>query len=167
MILRLCELIQEMPSSIAIRESIWTYPIVETVHVLSLCLFLGFVVMMDLRLVSATLRRAPFTEVQRRFFPWQMTGFALMVGSGVVLFFTEPLRFYGNVFFRVKLLLLVVAGLNAMAFHFTIFRRVAEWDVNPVTPLRARLAGGVSIVLWAAVVVCGRMIAYNWFDPLP
>src|SRR5689334_1989327 len=91
MILGLFRYVQEWPSSIALRESVYAYSIVETIHVLGLCLFAGFIVMMDLRLVSATMRRAPFTEVQRRLFPWQMAGFGVMVVSGLALVFAEPL----------------------------------------------------------------------------
>lgn len=153
-----------MPASVGIRESVWIYPIIETTHVLGMCVFLGFVVMMDLRLVSATMRSAPVTEVQQRLFPWQMLGLAIMVLSGALLVLSEPLRFYGNIFFRVKVVLLVLAVVNAMTFHTTIYKRVAVWDRDAVPPAGARLAGVVSIVIWAAIVVCGRMIAYNWFN---
>ncbi|MEQ1898401.1 MAG: DUF6644 family protein [Vicinamibacterales bacterium] len=163
MLLRLFETVQAMPSSMAIRESIYLYPAIESVHVLSTCLFLGLVTMMDLRLVSATLRSAPLTDVQHRLFPWQMAGFALMVMSGVLLVFTEPLRFYSNIFFQVKMLLLLLAGLNMLVFHAGVYRRVAEWDHQEVLPGSARVAGALSMVLFSGIVVCGRMIAYNWF----
>jgi len=163
LILHVFQVVQDWPISIAIRESIWLYPLVETAHVLGMCLFLGFVAMMDLRLVSATMRTAAMTEVQQRLFPWQMVGLAIMVSSGLILLLSEPLRFYGNPFFRIKLVLLALAFVNAMTFHFTIYRRVAEWDSRPVPPLPARLAGVFSLLLWAGIVTAGRMIAYNWF----
>lgn len=163
MLLRLFETVQAMPSSLAIRESIYLYPVIESVHVLSTCLFLGLVTMMDLRLVSATLRSAPLTDMQHRLFPWQMAGFALMVVSGVLLVFTEPLRFYSNIFFQVKMALLVLAGLNMLVFHTGVYRRVAEWDHHEVFPGSARVAGALSMMLFSGIVVCGRMIAYNWF----
>ena len=163
MLLRLFETVQAMPSSLAIRESIYLYPVIESVHVLSTCLFLGLVTMMDLRLVSATLRSAPLTDVQHRLFPWQMAGFALMLVSGVLLVFTEPLRFYSNIFFQVKMVLLLLAGLNMLVFHTGVYRRVAEWDHHEVFPGSARVAGALSMMLFSGIVVCGRMIAYNWF----
>lgn len=164
MILSLFQRVQAMPASIAIRESIWLYPVIESAHVLGMCVFLGFIVMMDLRLVSATMRSAPVTEVQQRLFPWQMAGLVVMVVSGTLLVFTEPMRFYYNPFARVKLVLLVLAGINALAFHWGPYRRVAEWDHQAVPPGQVRLAGVASIVLWAAIVTCGRLIAYNWFN---
>lgn len=163
MLLRLFETVQAMPASIAIRESRYVYPVIESTHVLSLCLFLGLVTMMDLRLVSATMRSAPVTAVQRRLFPWQMAGWVLMAVTGVLLVFTEPLRFYDNVFFRVKMVLLALAGTNMAVFHLGVYRRVGEWDSQPVPPVSARVAGALSIVAFSGIVVCGRLIAYNWF----
>lgn len=163
MLLRLFETVQAMPASLAIRESRYLYPVIESVHVLSLCLFLGLVTMMDLRLVSATMRSAPVTEVQQRLFPWQMLGLAMMAVSGVLLVFTEPLRFYGNIFFWMKMALLVLAGLNMVVFHAGVYQRVADWDAHPVPPTSARIAGGLSLILFAGVVICGRLIAYNWY----
>ncbi len=59
---------------------------------------------------------------------------------------------------------LALSGLNAFVFHAGVDRRVAEWDLEPVPPRAARRAGARSLILWAVIVVCGRMIAYNWFD---
>jgi hypothetical protein len=152
------------PSSIALRESTWMYPIVESVHVLSLTLFVGLSVLWDLRLLGLLLARVPVTEAQQRLMPWMMTGFALMVASGVVLFFGDPARFYLNVFFRVKVALLVLAGLNAYFFHASASGHdLRSWDLSLKTPFQARLAGSVSLVLWAGIITAGRMIAYNWF----
>jgi hypothetical protein len=93
-----------------------------------------------------------------------MTGFALMVASGVVLLFGDPARFYLNIFFRVKVALLVLAGLNAFFFHASASGHdLRSWDLSLKTPFQARLAGSVSLVLWAGIITAGRMIAYNWF----
>jgi len=159
--------LQETPASIGIRESTWTYPIIESVHVLGLCLFLGFALLWDLRLLNVTLRRVPVSEVQARVMPWTNVGFIIMVISGVLLFYAEPVRFYGNIFFRVKLVAVVLAGLNAGFFHFfTAGNRLVDWDNSPVSPASAKAAGLFSLFLWACVVVFGRFIAYNWFDPI-
>jgi hypothetical protein len=87
-----------------------------------------------------------------------------MVISGALLFYAIPVRAFHNIFFRIKIVMLILAGANVWVFHSTVFRRVAEWDLDPVLPKRARMAGAVSLVLWASIVVAGRMIAYNWFD---
>jgi hypothetical protein len=96
--------------------------------------------------------------------PWAVAGFVIMVISGTLLVLAIPLRSYQNLFFRGKMILLVVAGLNAWIFHFRIYPKLAGWDADGVPPKAMRRAGGVSLALWIAIVFCGRMIAYNWFD---
>jgi hypothetical protein len=100
----------------------------------------------------------------QRLLPWTKVGFAVMALSGMVLFYAIPLRTYHNVFFRMKAVLLVLAGLNAFVFHHGVYRRVSEWDVGVPLPRAAKRAGTFSLLLWAAIVFSGRMIAYNWFD---
>jgi hypothetical protein len=163
-VLAFCHWLESTPWSVALHESIWVYPIVESVHVLTLCLFLGLVLMMDLRLVGLTMLKTPASEVVGRLVPWTIVGFVIMVISGALLFYAIPVKTYLNIFFRLKVAFLLLAGANVAIFHLTIYQKMDEWDLDPVPPLRARLAGGVSLVLWAAIVVAGRMIAYNWFD---
>jgi hypothetical protein len=162
-ILAFCEWLENTAWSPALRDSIWTYPIVESIHVLALCLFLGFAVLLDLRLIGVALRRTAVSEVAGRLLPWTFAGFVLMVVSGVLLFYSDPVKFYGNVFFRAKVIMLLLAGVNAGVFHAVAYRRVADWDVAAVTPRAAQIAGGVSLALWSGIVVTGRLIAYNWF----
>jgi hypothetical protein len=157
--------LNEIPSSIALRESQWTYPIVESVHVLSLTLFVGTSVLWDLRLMGVLFKPVPITETQQRLMPWMMAGFVVMIASGFVLFYGDPVRFYLNIFFRINVILLVLAGLNAYLFHASPSGHdLKAWDLAPKTPFRARLAGSLSVVLWAGIITAGRMIAYNWFN---
>jgi hypothetical protein len=159
-----CEWLAGTSGSIALRESILIYPLLESTHVLTLCVFLGTAVMLDLRLLGLTLVRVPMSEMARRLGPWVVGGFVVMVTTGMLLFYALPVRSYQSIFFRIKVAALVLAGLNAFVFHATIERRIAEWDRDPVPPRAARRAGARSLVLWAIVVFAGRMIAYNWFD---
>lgn len=163
-ILRFCEWLANTPWSIALHESTWGYPLVESVHVLALCLFVGLAVMLDLRLLGVTMRTTPVSETVKRLFPWIAAGFAMMFISGSLLFYAIPVRTFQNIFFRVKVAMLILSGLNAWVFHSTVYRRVAKWDLNPVPPRSARVAAVVSLTLWASIIVAGRMIAYNWFD---
>jgi hypothetical protein len=158
------EWLEATAGSVAIRESILFYPMVETTHVLTLCLFLGMIAMLDLRLLGIGLRGLAVSEVAGRLLPLAFVGFALMTISGVLLFYSGPVRAFQNIFFRVKVVMILLAGLNAVVFHFTIYRRVTSWDHDRATPTRAKLAGLFSLLLWSAVVVCGRMQAYSWFE---
>ena len=150
--------------SVAIRESTLLYPFIETTHVLMLCLFLGMIALVDLRLLGVGLRGVPVSEVAGRLLPWALAGFVLMAISGLLLFYSGPVRASANIFFRIKMMMIALTGINAVLFHFTIYRRVADWDCDPTPPLRARLAGFCSLLLWSGVVICGRMQAYNWFE---
>jgi hypothetical protein len=150
--------------STGLHESRYAYDLIESVHVWGLCLFFGLAVMFDLRLLNWTMRNVPVSEVARRLLPWTVVGFVIMVISGALLFSAIPLRSYQNIFFRTKMILLLVAGMNVWIFHSGVYRRVATWDVNTVPPRAARVAGALSIVLWVCIVLSGRMIAYNWFD---
>jgi len=89
-----------------------------------------------------------------------------MIGSGALLFYAAPLVRYQNIFFRVKMAALMLAVLNVFVFHKTVDRRRTEWDSDPVPPRGARWGGGVALVLWAVLIVLGRMIPYQvyWFD---
>jgi hypothetical protein len=155
------EWVGAFPSSVAIREWI-NYPYLLTAHAVSMALFAGLIVMMDLRLVGFAFRRTPLSQVQKQLFPWQMVTMVISGATGLVLLYGNPLRYYGKVFFWVKMALMVLAGINALVFHFTTYRSVAAWDVSPRAPLGARLAGAFSIALWAGVVLFGRITAYNW-----
>jgi hypothetical protein len=159
-----CEWLANTPWSIAIHESSWAYSLIESVHVLTLCLFLGTAVMLDLRLMGVTMQGTPISEFTRKLMPWTVAGFVLMVISGVLLFYAIPVRTYQSIFFRAKVIMLLLAGLNAWIFHSTVYRNLAEWDTSPVPPKRARVAGCISLILWGSIVITGRMIAYNWFD---
>jgi hypothetical protein len=150
--------------SVGLHESRYAYDLIESVHVWTLCLFFGLAVMFDLRLLGWTMRSVPVSEVARRLLPWTVVGFVVMVISGTLLFTAIPVRSYQNIFFRTKMLMLLLAGLNVWIFHSGVYRRVATWDVASVPPRAARVAGALSLVLWVCIVLSGRMIAYNWFD---
>lgn len=156
------EWVNEFPSSVALRESFYGYPILLTSHVVTMCLFAGLIIMMDLRLVGIAYRETPVSQVQRRLFLWQMLGMALSSITGLLLFYGQPMRFYGKVFFWVKMTSMGLAGVNALAFHFGTYRSVSSWDSDPVGPFGARLAGALSIALWAGVIVFGRLVAYDY-----
>ena len=146
--------------STVMRESIWAEPIVETIHVLTLTLFLGFAVLLDLRLLGVCLRRRKVSEVLGQLNPFLFVGFAIMVISGLLLFSGDPPAFWSTFFFKIKMVFLILAGLNVLIFNATIGRKVAEWDLAPKTPRAAKIAAVISIVLWVAIVAAGRAIAY-------
>ena len=139
--------------------------IVLTVHVLTLCVLVGTAAILDLRLLGLTLQRVPASEVMARLLPWIATGFLVMIASGSLLFYADPVAKYRNLFFRLKMVTLILVVINAWLFHRSVSRKV-DWDRAPVLPRVARVAGGLSLVLWAIMITLGRLIPYQvyWFD---
>lgn len=160
----LAEWLEQTPWSLALHESIWAYPIIESVHVLFLCLFLGMAIALDFRLLGWSFKKVPVQEIVDLLLPWTIAGFVVMVITGILLFYGIPLRTYTNVFFRAKVIFLILAGINVWIFHSGIYVKVGEWGRAGTPPVKARIAGMFSLILWGLIVVAGRMIAYNWFD---
>src|SRR5260370_28685939 len=151
------EWLADLPWSVDLHESQYAYSIIESIHVWTMSVFFGLVAMFDLRLLGLTMRKVPVSEVIRRLQPWTIAAFVIMVISGTLLFYAIPLRSYQNIFFRGKMLLLLLAGLNVWLFHSRVFPRVATWDLEGVPPRRARVAGALSLVLWISLIFSGRM----------
>ncbi len=150
--------------SIALHESLYVYPIVETVHVLAIALFGGTLAMVDLRLLGRAFIGTPVSEMTRRMLPWTVAGFIVLVVTGLLLFYAIPVRTYHSLWFRLKLLLMVLAAINVWWLHRRINRDRAQWDTMARPPRAARVAAAISLCAWIGVIVAGRMIAYNWAD---
>jgi Family of unknown function (DUF6644) len=151
--------------SITMRESLWAEPIVETVHVLTLALFLGFVLLLDLRLLDVTMRRYRVSQVFQQLNPGMFGGFAVMLVTGLLLFSGDPVIFYSTIFFKAKMIMLLLAGLNVLLFNKTLGKRMAEWDSAVRTPPAVKAVGVLSLVLWVLIVSAGRAIAYDLPPP--
>jgi hypothetical protein len=155
-----CQWLYDSSLGTGIRESIWVFPIIETIHVLGITLLVGTVALLDLRLLGVLLKRVAVADVARQMLPLTWAGFAVMFVSGFLLFSAEAATIYGNAAFRIKLVMLALVGLNPLIFHLTIFRSVTTWNHRIVTPARARLAGVCSLTLWGGIICAGRAIAY-------
>jgi hypothetical protein len=166
MLRSLFEWVHAMPTSVALRESLYGYTFLLTLHVVSLTLFAGIVIVLDMRLTGMAFKRVQVSHIwTRMMLPWMVLGLAVNVGSGLLLVYSQPMRYYANFYFWFKGALFVCAGLNAIYFHVTIFRTVEEWEGAPMTPLAARVAGVGSVALWAGVIITGRMLAYEGLAP--
>jgi len=165
-LLRFCEWLASTPGSIALHESRYMFIVVLTVHVLTLTVFVGTAVMIDLRFLGVTLSRVPVSEIMSRLLPWTTAGFVVMIVSGGLLFYAAPVLRYQNLFFRMKMVALALAVANAWVFYRTTYRTVADWDLAPVPPRRIRVAGAISLLLLALIITTGRMMAYQgyWID---
>jgi hypothetical protein len=159
-LLEFCQWLEQSPVGTGIRESAWWYSILETFHTLGIVLVAGTIVLVDLRLLGHGLRRVPVAQVIGYVVPWTLSGFVFMALSGGFLLTSEAVTCYNSLFFRTKLVLLGLAGLNALAFHLTIYRDAASWNAQAPVPSRARMTGLASLLLWAGIIAAGRAVAY-------
>ena len=146
----------------ALLESQYAWPLIESAHVMGVALFLGTVIVGDLRLAGIGFTSIRPDEVLRRMRPFVLSGFGVMVLTGVLIFYSNPVRYYHDLFFRAKMGLIFVAVLNAFLFHRAA-RLGNRGGVRPGIAVSAWGAAAVSLTVWALVVVAGRLIAYNWF----
>lgn len=158
--------IHDTSFSVVMRESNWAEPIVETIHVLTLTLFFGFAVLLDLRLLGVVLTSRPISEVLKQLNVWLTIGYVIMIVTGILLFVGDPVAFFSTFPFKLKMVLLVIAGINAVLFNVTIGRKTDTWDRSPDPPWQAKLSGVISLVLWISIIAAGRVIAYVLPPPI-
>jgi Na+-transporting methylmalonyl-CoA/oxaloacetate decarboxylase beta subunit len=159
-IITICVWLEQTAVGSHVRESLWLFPVIETVHIFGIILLVGATSILDLRLMGVTFREEPVSKLARRFLPWAWAGFLIQVVTGLLLFSSEATKMYGNLGFEIKMLLILVAGINAFVFHEIAYQSVGKWDDDPVAPFGARAAGLISILLWFGIVAAGRWIAY-------
>jgi hypothetical protein len=157
----ICQAIQDSSIGTDLRGSTYVWPAIEAVHVLSLALSVGTIILVDLRLVGATMRDEPVTDVLEQTQPWSTTGFILAFISGIFLFWSEAGKLYPSYSFRIKMVSLGLLGVNALLFHAGIYKRVDQWNRALNIPSRAKFAGWFGLIFWAIVIFCGRWTAYN------
>lgn len=157
----MCQWLQDSPFGTSISASGYAYPLIEGSHVLGLAFSIGTVMWFDLRLMGLVMRRDSVSNVFTQVRPWMSAGFAVMFVSGALLFSARAADAYASTYFRVKVGLLVLGALNIVLFHATIDRDRARWDTAERPPLRARMAGMASLVLWFGIIAAGRIMAYN------
>ena len=150
--------------STALHESFYMYNWVETTHVLTLMLSLGMLFLIDLRMLGYAFPGIPASQLARRLNRPMLLGFVLMFITGMLLFYAIPVRSSQSLWFRIKVVLLIAAAANAWLFHRRMNAAQGSWDEEPRAPRQLRVGAACSLLFWAGVVICGRLIAYDWFD---
>lgn len=163
-LLGLARWVDGFPASTALHESLYMYNWVESTHVLSLTLFLGMLFLIDLRMLGLAFPNVSAAVIAERLDRPMLIGFAIMLATGFLLYFAIPVRTTQSIWFRVKVVLLIAAAINAFLFRARMKALAAPEAAQAKLPKRFRVAAGLSLALWAGVVVCGRTIAYDWFD---
>ncbi len=144
-----------------IRENDVLFPLIESMHVVAICLVVGSILVVDLRLLGLASIHRSLSRVTSGILPLTWSAFAVAVTSGLLLFISNATKYLGNGYFVAKICLICAAGLNMAIFHGISAKDLPRWENETLLPLPARLAGGLSILLWVSVVICGRWIGFT------
>jgi len=159
-ILGILQWLNDTPMAEAIRDSAWLFPAIETVHVVAIVFVVGSITRLDMRLMGLIQKHRPVTEISDEMLPYTWTSFVIAAIFGILLWTSKPIAYVGIAFFDVKMILMVLAGLNMLYFKFVTLKTVAQWDRAPLPPSSVRFAGAISMAFWVSVVVCGRFIGF-------
>ena len=143
------------------RMSLLSMPVVEAIHVLTAAVVFGTILIIDLRLLGFPNTRRPFTRIEHELLRYTWGAFIISVVTGILMFAANATTYYGNTAFRLKMLALLVAGVNMAVFEFVTKRGVGSWDKDVMPAPAARFAGAASIAIWTAVIVIARWIAWT------
>ncbi len=147
-----------------LHESLSLWNVTEGTHVLTLMFFAGTIWIIDLRMMGVAFRNVPFSKLNDRVLPITIAAFAMMILTGVIAAFgRDPLLYYHDIWFRLKMIFLALATINIFWFHYMVQKGQADWDSAPMPPTRVRVSGLISMACWALIIIFGRFIAYDWY----
>lgn len=144
-----------------IRDSIWMFPIIESIHVISFTIVVGTIAIVDLRLLGLASTQRSFRRISSDVLKWTWGAFIVTVATGLMMFSTNARVYYHNPFFRTKMVLLVIAGVNVAIFELTAGRTSERWDREPSAPRVGKVVGVLSLVLWISIIFMGRIIGFT------
>ena len=149
-----------LAAAVAMRENEFLFPWIESLHVLSITLVFGTIAMVDLRICGLAFNEQRVSRLINQLLPCTWGAFAIAALTGGLLFISNAFSYAHNLYFQIKILCLILAGLNMLFFHFVAGRDISRWE-STSTPWPARLAGVVSLVIWVTVIATGRWIGFT------
>lgn len=159
-VLEIAKNIQAMDLFTALRGSDYVYPIVLSCHLVGIAFFAGMILVVDLRLLGLAMRDYPLSQLVGSLRVPKRIGFAVVATCGILLAGSKAVEYSYNSFFQLKLALLALAGMHALVFRRSVYNNTAELDRLASMPIHAKVAGGLSLVLWTSIVISGRGIGY-------
>jgi len=153
------EWIQGTALSVAIREGGLPYPVIGGLHLLSIAWFGGMLLVTDLRLLGWAMTTRSVSDVWAMVKPWKAIGFVVVVVTGLLLTWSEPIRLYNSPSFWIKMILFALVGVHALVFHSGVYGHPEKLDAG-ITP-KAKLAAALSLILWFGLILSGRLIAFD------
>jgi hypothetical protein len=160
MLLSLARWLENLQFFTYIRGSSYTYPAILSLHMVAIAFFGGLILMTDLRLLELAMRRRSVSDVVDQLRVPKRVGFVCVATCGILLFGSKAEDYLHNAFFQIKMLLLALVAVHALCFRRTVYRNTAELDLAPRMPGRARLAAGLSLLLWMGIFCLGRGIGF-------
>lgn len=158
---RILEWLDATSLAVAVRENDILFPLTESIHVLALTLVVGSIAIVDLRLLGMASRGRPVTGLMRDVLPITWIAFLGALLTGLTLFISQAPSYMDNFYFKTKMVLLMVAGINVLVFHTVTARSAAQWDAAGIVPAGAKAAGAASLILWTLIVIFGRWIGFT------
>jgi len=144
-----------------IRDSLFLFPMIESTHVIGLSLVFGTIAIIDLRLLGIASARRSFRQMASDILKWTWGAFAVTVLTGSLMFITNASVYYHNLYFRMKMLLLVLTGINMLVFELTAGRTIHGWDEAPAAPRAGRTVAALSLAMWIGIICMGRLIGFT------
>jgi hypothetical protein len=153
--------LEATPFATFVRTNAFAFPWIESVHVLAICTVVGTISIVDLRLLGYTSRQTGVRRLVAQALPFTWGAFAIALITGFLLFSSSASTYARDIHFRIKMCLLVLAGVNMIVFHLIPYRSVHVWDELSKPPIRARVCGGLSLACWIGVVTMGRWVGFS------
>jgi len=144
-----------------IRDALWLFPLIESTHVIGLSLVFGTILIIDLRLLGVASAHRSFKQMASDILKWTWAAFALTALTGSLMFITNARVYYHNSFFRIKMLLLLLSGINMLVFELTAGRTIHRWDKAPSAPRAGKAAAALSLAMWIGIIVMGRLVGFR------
>ena len=158
--LQFCQWLDQTSVGAAIRQSLWLFPAIETLHLLGMAALVATITVLDLRLLGWAAKAQPISKLAAHLIPLAWLGFTMQLLTGALLFSSEAVKIYANPAFRLKMFLLLLAGAQALVFQTLVSPKLSTWDQRPTLPFAAKMIGLTSILLWVGVVTAGRFIGF-------
>ena len=152
--------IERGPVGLWMAESTWAFNGILMFHMIAVAMVFGLIAIVDLRLLGLSSRSTSIEQLCRDVIPGTWVAFAISVITGTLIFTGQAVKYFDNYAFRMKFLVMVLAGINMLVFQFIVVRNVAKWDRNAPVPLAGKIAGVISLICWIAIIAYGRWTAY-------
>jgi len=151
--------VENWPISWEIGGTSW-FPFLESIHVIAATFVVGSILMVDLRLMGLAAVRYKISTLSKELLPWTWGAFVVAIITGLGMFITRAASHVVNPAFQWKVVLLLLAGINMAYFHFQVYKNIARWDTETVTPTQLKMIGSLSLFFWAGVMLAGRWVGH-------